>query len=232
MTEAIPTPAAPETEDDGKSKRLNGREYARAKTMYQSGEYSLQEISNEVGVSASALAKRFKRDGVTKGSDATRVSAAVKRAIEKTSAAQAEELAQAAHDLKMQALKAIRLFNHKAYNDVATSIRDNKPLAEKLNDLKALETASKVIGANYSTGARILGLDKEIDIGDQLPELQIQIMTENDVQELRERQEREELEAESELLDDLDLLGTDLTPGELDELDKAIDDAAEEVETV
>lgn len=223
MTDANPTPAPAAPEDD-KSKRLTGREYARAKTMWQSGEYSLAEIAAEVGVSATALSRRFKRDTVTKGSDADKVSKAVKRAIERTSAAQADELANTAHDIKMQALKALKLFNQKAYADVAMVIQAKGNLAEKLNDLKALEIASKIIAVNYSTGARILGLDKDLNPDDELPELQIHIMTENDVAELRENQRLEEIEADADIEDD-DLMAA-LSNEDLQDLDDAIEAAA------
>ena len=222
MTKATEeTPVVEATDEDGKAKRLTPREYARAKTMYQSGEYSLAEISDTVGVSASALSRRFKRDTVERGSDAKKVSAAVKRAIEKTSAANAEELASTAHDIKMLALKSIKLFNTKAYSDVAKAVRDNKPLGEILNDLKALETASKIVAANYGTGARILGLDRDINPDDELPELQIHIMTENDVAELREAQRREELEESGELDDD-EIMAA-LSDEDLDDIDSALE---------
>lgn len=220
MTDTTATPSVPE--DEEKAKRLTPREYARAKTMWTSGDYSLKEISDTVGVSATALSRRFKRDTLTKGSDAKKVSAAVKRAIEKTSAAQAEELAATAHDIKMVALKALELFNKKAYSDVAKSIKDNTPLSDKLNDLKALNEASKIIHLNYNTGARILGLDQALNPDEQMPELQIHLMTENDVEELRKQQRREEAEANGEIEDD-DLLGTELSPDDLDAVDKALD---------
>lgn len=213
-------PSVPEEEE--KAKRLTPREYARAKTMWTSGDYSLKEISDTVGVSATALSRRFKRDTLTKGSDAKKVSAAVKRAIEKTSAAQAEELAATAHDIKMVALKALELFNKKAYSDVAKSIKDNTPLSEKLNDLKALNEASKIIHLNYNTGARILGLDQALNPDEQMPELQIHLMTENDVADLRAQQRREEAEANGEIEDD-DLLGTELSADDLDAVDEALD---------
>jgi AraC-like DNA-binding protein len=225
MTETIDTPSVPE---DEKAKRLTPREYARAKTMWTSGDYSLKEISDTVGVSATALSRRFKRDTLTKGSDAKKVSAAVKRAIEKTSAAQAEELAVQAHDIKMVALKALELFNKKAYSDVAKSIKDNTPLSDKLNDLKALNEASKIIHLNYNTGARILGLDQALNPDEQMPELHIKLMTENDVAELRDQQRREEAEANGEIDDD-DLLGTELSPDDLDALDAALDEGEDDI---
>ncbi len=208
--------------DDAKSKRLTPREYARAKTMWQSGEYSLSEISDLVGVSSTALSRRFKRDSVSKGSDARKVSAAVKRAIEKTSAAQADELASTAHDIKMLALKSIELFNKKAYSDVVNSIKNKKPLSENLNDLKALEIASKIVSMNYATGARILGLDQNLNPDDELPELQIHIMTENDVLELRDQQRREEAEANGEFIDEDDIPA--LSDSDIEAMDEAMDD--------
>lgn len=225
-TDTTATPSVPE--EDEKAKRLTPREYARAKQMWTSGDYSLKEISDTVGVSATALSRRFKRDTLTKGSDAKKVSAAVKRAIEKTSAAQAEELAATAHDIKMVALKALELFNKKAYSDVAKSIKDNTPLADKLNDLKALNEASKIIHLNYNTGARILGLDQALNPDEQMPELQIHLMTENDVEELRQQQRREEAEANGEIEDD-DLLGTELSPDDLDAVDQALDAEEDDV---
>lgn len=231
MTEPTNVPApAEQAETDDRSKRLTPREYARAKTMWVSGDYSLQEISDQVGVGITSLSRRFKRDNLKKGADSDKVSAAVKKAIERSSAAQAEELASAAHDIKMQALKALKLFNQKAYADVAQSIQKNTKLAEVLNDLKALKVASEIVSTNYGTGARILGLDKDLNPDDVLPELHIQLMTENDVQELREAQRLEELMENGELEDD-DLADTDLTGGlsdeELDEIDAAIATSAE-----
>lgn len=199
------------------SRRLTPREYATAKTMWQSGDYALSEIAEKVGVSAAALSRRFKRDGVKRGSYADKTAAAVQKSIERTAAAQAEELAAYAHDLKTNALKAIDLFNKKAYSDVARAIKDNKPVGERLTDLKALEVASKIIASNYATGANILGLDRELDETEQLSELRIKLMTEDDVKELREQQRREAAEAAGELE-----ATEELTEEELAELDDII----------
>jgi DNA-binding Lrp family transcriptional regulator len=187
--------------------------------MWQSGDYSLSEISEAVGVSATALSRRFKKDGVKRGSFADKTAAAVQKSIERTAAAQAEELASYAHDLKMNALKAIDLFNRKAYADVAKAIKDGTPVGERLTDLKAISEASKIISQNYQTGANILGLDRELDEGEELSELRIKIMTEEDVKELREKQRREAAEAAGEMIDD-ELEG--LTPEELEELDEIL----------
>lgn len=219
----------PGVEEPAVKRRLTPREYARAKTMWQSGEYSLGEISEEVDVSAPALSKRFKRDSIVRGSNTNKVSAAVQRAIERTSAAQADELAATAHDLKMQALKALELFNKKAFADVATAIKDKTKLGDRLNDLKALETASKIISTNYGTGARILGLDKDINPDDQMPELHIKLMTENDVAELREQQIRDEAEANGDFEDDPDLMA-ELSDEDLEEIDRHIEDGEGDVE--
>lgn len=230
MTEIVATPN-PAVEEEDKSKRLTPREYARAKTMWTSGDYSLKEISDAVGVSATALSRRFKRDSVSKGSDAKKVSAAVKRAIEKTSAAQAEELASTAHDIKMLSLKAIELYTKKGYSDVVNCIKTGRSVAEIQGDLKALKLASEIVSMNYGTGARILGLDQDLNIDDTLPELQITLMTENDVAELREQQRREEAEANGEIDDD-DLLGTELSADDLDALDEALEAEAREEDDI
>jgi AraC-like DNA-binding protein len=215
--ETVANPA--ESSTPALSKRLTPREYAKAKSMWQSGDYSLSEISEAVGVSATALSRRFKKDGVKRGSFADKTAAAVQKSIERTAAAQAEELASYAHDLKMNALKAIDLFNRKAYADVAKAIKDGTPVGERLTDLKAISEASKIISQNYQTGANILGLDRELDEGEELSELRIKIMTEEDVKELREKQRREAAEAAGEMIDD-ELEG--LTPEELEELDEIL----------
>lgn len=227
MTE-IATPAAEDkTEPQALSKRLTPREYATAKSMWQSGDYSLSEISEKVGVSVTALSRRFKKDGIKRGSFADKTAAAVQKSIERTAAAQAEELASYAHDLKMNALKAIDLFNRKAYADVAKAIKDGTPVGERLTDLKALSEASKIISQNYQTGASILGLDREIEEAEELSELRIKIMTEEDVKELREKQRREAAEAAGELLDDEE----GLTEEELAELDEIVVEGDDELES-
>jgi len=226
MTEASSSEVVENTQDTPVSaqKRLTPREYARAKTMWQSGDYSLGEISTQVGVSVTALSRRFKRDGVERGSNAKKVAAAVQKSIERTAAGQAEELAAFAHTFKMNALKAIDLFNKKAYTDVAQAVRDGVPVGEKLGDLKALNEASKIISQNYNTGALILGFDQEIGDEDDLPELRVSIMTENDVAELREKQRRELAEANGEMVDEDDI---GLTEEELAQLDDIIEEGVE-----
>lgn len=228
MTDAAKVEIEETAEAPAKQSRLTPREYAAAKTMWQSGDYSLSEISNKVGVTTTALSRRFKRDGVKKGSYADKTAAAVQKSIERTAAAQAEELSAYAHDLKMNALKAIDLFNKKAYADVAKAVRDGTSVGERLTDLKALAEASKIISQNYTTGANILGLDRELDEGDQLSELRIKIMTEDDVLELREQQRREAAEANGENLDDEDEIG--LTAEELAELDDVVSEGLDDDE--
>lgn len=225
--EAVAVEAKDESTTPVLSKRLTPREYAKAKTMWQSGDYSLSEISEAVGVSATALSRRFKKDGVKRGSYADKTAAAVQKSIERTAAAQAEELSSYAHDLKMNALKAIDLFNKKAYADVAKAIKDGRSVGEHLTDLKALAEASKIISQNYQTGSNILGLDREIDEDEKLSELTIKIMTEDDVKELRDKQKREAAEAAGEMIDD-ELYG--LSDEDLAELDDIVSEGEDEPE--
>lgn len=208
-------------------KRLTPREYAKAKTMWASGDYAMREISEAVGVTETALRRRFKRDGVERGQNAKKVAAAVHRSIEKTAAAQAEELASYAHEIKMVALKFNELMIKKAQADVVKSIRDGTPVGDRLNDFKAMSEASKVVSLNYTTAASILGFDKEMPDQQDLPEIQIKIMTEDDVKELRERQRKESAEARGEF-EDLPEEG-ELSEEELDALDDILEGGDDDI---
>lgn len=227
MTEEKSATADPSDSSGGEvQKRLTPREYAKAKAMWASGDYSVREISEAVGVTETALRRRFKRDGIERGQNAKKVAAAVHRSIEKTAASQAEELASYAHEIKMVALKFNELMIKKAQADVVKSIRDSTPIGDRLNDFKAMSEASKVVNLNYATAASILGFDKEVPDAQELPEIQIKIMTEEDVKEIREQQRREAAEARGEF-DELE--DGELSDEELENLDSILEGGDDDI---
>lgn len=187
------------------AKRLTPQEWQEACRMWRSGEHTLNEIAATFDVQPAGLHKRFKRHNVIKGEHAQISEETLREELEKQSREQAEKIAQETAELKEFTLKAITLLQRRTMAEIAKASKDRKALAMITDDLKALNEAMKLIRTGYDTGHKLLGLDKiDGDKDDDLETLPLQVMTDEDVEELRRRQREEEaiMSGEVDLNDD------------------------------
>lgn len=207
-------------------KKLLPEEYAKAKTMWASGRYTLSDISSQFGVSVQAMQKRFTKDGVKKGMDADRHAKAVQQAMEDSLINEREETARLIRDEKETTLKMIDQLRKRALFEIAKTSKENLPLAAADANLKVIERAVKVVLMAYDGSARILRIDQIADGDAEVPVFRIEGMTDDEVEQIRQAQSqqmRELIEGDiDEILDDeeIEIVG-DEPESQLDDRDEA-----------
>lgn len=192
--ESVPKPK-------GSKKHLTKTQWAEAKTMWASGNYTLTEIAERFNVTPVALHRRFKRHGIEKGQDKQAQDEAVRKsAIEKNAAAIAE-VARTGIDaalLMTRSAKTIaqlivqEMGRTQAMGDAASGIpwfRMHANLRALREAMNAMKDGSVLIN-NF---VDISALQKEIEEG-ELPELRILTMDQDEIDRMREEQRRQDAE--------------------------------------
>lgn len=185
-------------------KQLQGKEWTDACDMWQSGRFTLSEISDKYDITVSALHRRFKRNGIEKGAHADLEKKAISQVIQDR-VKDSEELGRVITEVRELNLKGSIMISKRVLLEIKRATDNNKALSTIENNIKSLERAAKVLNTNYNTAEKILHLDHEDDDSEELPELQVVRMTQADVNALREEQERSVKELTGEDIEDLDL---------------------------
>lgn len=214
--------------------KITEAEFKRACDKWASGNYTLQELSDEFGLTVPWLSQKFKKAGVTRGQDVKIARDAKKRALEISIADASVELRKYIVDAqKLPTSGSIGLMR-KALIDFQKLVEENKPLASKDDDFKTILTLMKILESGWKINKEIFKLDKdEVSEGD-LPTLEIINMTEQDVIEERARQIAEEAEFSGSGQSDfaeLPELGLEDDPGD-DEEDDIVDESGDDDDVI
>ncbi|RWI35414.1 hypothetical protein [Mesorhizobium sp.] len=177
-----------EDEDEKKGRRLTDAERAEIRETFELGQAGIVELSEKYGVTRQALSKWFKKDGITKGSRAHEVQAAINNSVKAAigsavGAAVAEQIERFSEkrlewieDTRVSAIKDLNAAKQIARKIMAEAIRDKKAPATIDDDLKALHRYQKIIEQNADAKLRILRSEQVVDEND-LPKLQIEDLT-------------------------------------------------------
>jgi predicted DNA-binding protein YlxM (UPF0122 family) len=174
------------------SRHIYGREWIEICNMAREG-VSVAKIAKSYKVAPSSIYRGLKKRGVvigayTKTSEELEGDKTRQELIERARKTRDEDFRYTDH-IQKQAMK-VQLDAAKAGRTYST--------VEK--DLKALKLAMEIIRLGTDNKFRLLGLDKENEHADQaLPELPIRVMTQDEVEAIRDRQAMEDGVEESEL---------------------------------
>ncbi len=171
--------------------RLSSNDYEKACTMWASGDYTLDELSEKFEITPGALHRRFKKDGVEKGEAKQKLQEAISQSLESKANQKAAELMEMASQVKELHLKGTQSLSKRLLYEIKTATENKVPLASIRDDIRAIQDASKTLQVNYQTVERILKLDREETPDDEIPDLVVRRMTDADVQRLRDEQSRE-----------------------------------------
>lgn len=188
-------------------KHLTPSQKAEALTLRAAG-YTITVISDKTGVSVSTLKRLFKDYDVTKGR-------LKKESIQKATAVLLND-ANAIENIKHEVSALV-------IDDIALVRRLRMAMAEAADKLVAADTAQALqVMRAISSGAvalkstsetlrKSLGIDKESAVNDDLPELMITIMTDEEIEEVKQAARQrvvgvsdslvEELSEDDELID-------------------------------
>jgi predicted DNA-binding protein YlxM (UPF0122 family) len=171
--------------------RLTATDYTKAATMWASGDYTLDELSEKFDITPTALHRRFKREGIEKGQSRQKLNDAIEQSMDNQANKKAAELIEMASQVKELHLKGSQMLSRRLLYEINQATKDGKRLASIRDDIRAIQDASKTLEANYRISERVLRLDREETPDDEIPELIVRRMTDSDVQIMRDAQSQE-----------------------------------------
>lgn len=178
-------------------------EYATACEMFESGEFTAEEIAEHFDVETSTLKRRFTGSGLRAGSVPSADVRARAREALNFNPFEVAEMVRASRERTFNLMNA-------AENQVAmmlTNATKNKvPIGTYKDDLKALKDFVAIVESASLCKMRVLGVSKDFDFDGEegLPSLVIEGMTEEEVIQARSNAEMDDLqlaqlEAEAEM---------------------------------
>ena len=154
---------------------LSDADYKKIVDLYERGESTLVDLALKYGISRQALHKRFRNDGVVRGSKAAVVEAEreVERFIERRSAW--------IEETRLEGFKALKQVQMIARKIVLDKVKATLPVGEADVDLRAIGRLNKIL-CDITTSLNILDAHNHVD-DKSLPMLVIEDLTDEEVLE-------------------------------------------------
>lgn len=195
---------------------------AEAIALWRAGSVTLDDLCKKFKKDRSTFLRLFKEAEVEKGDLKVEVERKAKEAVEATFVDEAAELAKRIRDMKEESIKYITGIQRLAWNTIVVAQQEKRAPATYATDMKALEMAMRVFKMGREEKYILFNVAEQDNEDKPLPDLVVQELTAQDIQELHERS----LMADDEL-------GLDETLGDEDLIGEAIpdEDENERVET-
>ena len=183
--------------ETAKKPRLSPAQWAEIEAKWRSGEYTLSMLEEEYGTRSETFSRYFKKKGIAKGSDSVgeMIRESLKSDAEIRARARAQKIEERNESYDTWAQNIGRL----TMKEVLSATREGKPLALIEDNIKSLQRASAVIQKCFDVTSRALGLEKDDDISDEIPNLVFGELTSAQVSELKKMDE-------DNLVDDVEML--------------------------
>lgn len=156
--------------------------------MWESGDFIYEDLVKRFGKAASTFERHFKKHGIVKGAKAA---ATKKKVEEKLASAAVDEvtvMAVRVKETKEEHYKMAAALAKLTWNEILKTKQDGSPVAVALNNIKTLDAAMNVLTKARQERWAVLGLDRPDAVDpDELPELVISELTEEQIKELRDR---------------------------------------------
>lgn len=193
----------------GKRRNLSAREWAEIQELWELGEVTLTELSDQYGVSRGHLSKKLQQLGSKKGDKAALVTAAAKERVSNQALAHRVDLQEKIEETRTEQYKYSSTLAKLLFAKVVQCVKKDQSVATIKDEIKAIRDALSAFEVARKDRFSILGLDKDVDLGDDLETLVIREMTNEDIEATKEAQR---------------LLGTDGF-GDLNEIDEMLEEA-------
>ncbi|HBM2881093.1 TPA: DNA-binding protein [Klebsiella oxytoca] len=187
--------------ETAKKPRLSPAQWAEIEAKWRSGEYTLSMLEEEYGTRSETFSRYFKKKGIAKGSDS--VGEMIRESLKSDAEIRARARAQKIEERKESYDTWAQNIGRLTMKEVLSATREGKPLALIEDNIKSLQRASAVIQKCFDVTSRALGLEKDDDISDEIPNLVFGELTSAQVSELKKMDE-DNLVDDVEMLDSID----------------------------
>ncbi|NQZ53229.1 MAG: hypothetical protein HRT93_03135 [Piscirickettsiaceae bacterium] len=204
------------------AKRITPAQWAEAKALWESGEFTLSQIAEKIGSSREHLSRKFKADGILKGAKSESIVSGAEESIKDEVAKNAKILPMRVHESKERAFKTQENISKMMMMMAQKAIKDTGGVAAAEPDMKVLNLMAQIAGRTMDQAWKALGIDQEgfVDL-DDLPELPIVLLTEKEMDDIRNK-------ASAQTMGVGDGLGGILEDGSQDIVEEGFDEEAEE----
>lgn len=167
---------------------LTPKEWAQVKAIWEAGEMTLEELAAKYNIRRETLGRRFKKEGVVKGSKAERFGEKVHDDLAKRIKEENEVLAQRIRQTKEENFLWLSSISKLTMQTVADARKNGQPMSMVYPELKALEKAAQILRITRDQLWVVLGLDKD-DMPDfaEMPDLPITEMSALEIEELKQK---------------------------------------------
>ena len=187
-----------ETKKEAAKKRMTPAQWAEARAMWASGEFTLEQLADKFGVARETLSRRFKKDGVKKGQAA--IDKKVEAEIVEKATLEADKWRERAEKAREQFFRATEMLNGMNIK-VLRDAHANETIFAAQPDLKAIQMCLKNLEMAKGIQWSILGLDREGVDEEEIPELMIRELTPDELQRIQAAQSQVSQEDEIEIGD-------------------------------
>lgn len=164
-------------------KRLTESEFAQVKAMWELGTATLQEMSDQFGITIAALHRRLKRAGVERGSRAHEAAKGVEDTVQDT----ARKNTQRVTETKEQHYRYAEAIAQMTMQTIVQARKAGKAIATSDGDLSALNKAARTLEIVRRERYTVLGLDSDDGDPTETDELLISEMTDEQIAQLNQK---------------------------------------------
>lgn len=197
-------------EDDSKGAKRRyptALEWAEAEALWATGDVTLDDLAEIVGVSTTSVSLHMKKSKVTKGEKAEEHRKKVAEKVAEEALGDVSEHSQRIKETKDEHYQLSKAIAKLTWQEIKKAKQDRTPLGAIQPNLKSLEIAMNIIAKAQQARWQVLGLDRPDAVDDsELPELVISELTATDIETLRERNFNDPLELDIDDEDEIEVL--------------------------
>lgn len=171
------------------SKRMTPAQWAEAESLWESGQVTLADLAKKFNKAEETFSRYFKGKGLKKGAKAAEHAEKVKEKVADAIADDATVLAQRIRETKEEHYQMARAIGKLTWREVLKA-QSGGSIAESTPEFKSLKEAMTVLKLVREERWAVLGLDNPDTENDaNLPELVIQELTAEQIEEMQREQE-------------------------------------------
>lgn len=160
--------------------RFTPAEWEEAKAMWEMGAATLEDIAKKFNKSVPGLSRRFSKEGIERGCKKHLINDQINKEITDANTRNLRKMIQTKEDHYAWSEVIAKM----AMTEVINARKSQKPLGAIMPALKTLATAAKILSSTRVERWEILGLNKEIEDPQDLPQLVIAELTPEQIAEI------------------------------------------------
>ena len=165
-------------------KRLSAKDWIKAEAMYESGDYSLEQIAETFSVHKLTVQRHMKSKGIEKGAAAKRLKEKIDARAEEAAEEEVDETTRRIQEVKERHFMLNTTIDKKITKELIEAEREGRPISTAHNNLKSYKLMAETLKITRSNEYEILGITDDL-ADDELPDLEIRDMLEEEIAEMR-----------------------------------------------